>query len=114
MCLFSGVNISGVNAEVMPAQWEYQVGAAADLGVLYVCGHFTWMCVCVVTVFVICTLKNCPAGSSLLLLLFVMCGVAVVFYACAADVQLKMCLCAGVNAKLMLAQWEYQMGPAAD
>lgn len=25
-CLFSGINISGVNAEVMPAQWEYQVG----------------------------------------------------------------------------------------
>ena len=25
MCLFAGVNISGVNAEVMPAQWEYQV-----------------------------------------------------------------------------------------
>jgi glutamine synthetase len=26
MCLYSGINISGVNAEVMPAQWEYQVG----------------------------------------------------------------------------------------
>eukprot|EP00878_Enallax_costatus_P001582 GHUV01001733.1.p1 GENE.GHUV01001733.1~~GHUV01001733.1.p1 ORF type:complete len:381 (+),score=83.58 GHUV01001733.1:143-1285(+) len=26
MCLFAGINISGVNAEVMPAQWEYQVG----------------------------------------------------------------------------------------
>lgn len=25
-CLFAGINISGVNAEVMPAQWEYQVG----------------------------------------------------------------------------------------
>lgn len=25
-CLFSGVNISGTNAEVMPAQWEFQVG----------------------------------------------------------------------------------------
>jgi glutamine synthetase len=25
-CLFAGVNISGVNAEVMPGQWEYQVG----------------------------------------------------------------------------------------
>lgn len=24
-CYFAGVNISGVNAEVMPAQWEYQV-----------------------------------------------------------------------------------------
>jgi len=25
-CLYSGVNISGINAEVMPSQWEYQVG----------------------------------------------------------------------------------------
>ncbi|CAG8743428.1 547_t:CDS:2, partial [Funneliformis mosseae] len=25
-CLYSGVNISGVNGEVMPGQWEYQVG----------------------------------------------------------------------------------------
>ncbi len=33
-CLFAGINISGVNAEVMPAQWEYQVGAA---GVHTVC-----------------------------------------------------------------------------
>jgi len=25
-CLYSGINISGTNAEVMPAQWEFQVG----------------------------------------------------------------------------------------
>ena len=25
-CLFAGVQISGINAEVMPAQWEFQVG----------------------------------------------------------------------------------------
>ncbi|CEJ93056.1 Putative Glutamine synthetase [[Torrubiella] hemipterigena] len=25
-CLFAGIKISGTNAEVMPAQWEYQVG----------------------------------------------------------------------------------------
>ncbi|KAI9823183.1 MAG: glutamate--ammonia ligase [Thelocarpon impressellum] len=25
-CLYAGVNISGVNAEVMPGQWEFQVG----------------------------------------------------------------------------------------
>ena len=25
-CYFAGINLSGVNAEVMPAQWEYQVG----------------------------------------------------------------------------------------
>jgi len=25
-CLFAGINISGINAEVMPGQWEFQVG----------------------------------------------------------------------------------------
>lgn len=25
-CLYAGINISGINAEVMPSQWEYQVG----------------------------------------------------------------------------------------
>jgi glutamine synthetase len=25
-CLYSGVEFAGTNAEVMPAQWEYQVG----------------------------------------------------------------------------------------
>ena len=25
-CLFAGVKIGGINAEVMPGQWEYQVG----------------------------------------------------------------------------------------
>jgi glutamine synthetase len=25
-CMYAGINISGTNAEVMPAQWEYQVG----------------------------------------------------------------------------------------
>lgn len=25
-CIYAGIDISGVNAEVMPAQWEYQVG----------------------------------------------------------------------------------------
>jgi hypothetical protein len=25
LCLAAGVNISGVNAEVLPSQWEYQV-----------------------------------------------------------------------------------------
>lgn len=25
-CLYSGINISGTNAEVMPGQWEYQIG----------------------------------------------------------------------------------------
>jgi glutamine synthetase len=33
-CLYAGINISGTNAEVMPAQWEFQVGPCAgiDLG----------------------------------------------------------------------------------
>lgn len=30
--MYAGVNISGVNAEVMPAQWEYQVGAGERVG----------------------------------------------------------------------------------
>ena len=25
-CLYAGIKVSGTNAEVMPAQWEYQVG----------------------------------------------------------------------------------------
>lgn len=25
-CLYAGINVSGINAEVMPGQWEYQVG----------------------------------------------------------------------------------------
>jgi hypothetical protein len=31
MCLYAGINVSGVNAEVMPAQWEYQVGLLVGL-----------------------------------------------------------------------------------
>lgn len=33
-CLYAGILISGINAEVMPAQWEYQVGPCEgiDLG----------------------------------------------------------------------------------
>jgi len=30
-CLYAGVNISGTNAEVMPAQWEYQVGPSEGI-----------------------------------------------------------------------------------
>ncbi|TIA87069.1 hypothetical protein E3P81_04073 [Wallemia ichthyophaga] len=30
-CLYAGVNISGINAEVMPSQWEYQVGPCAGI-----------------------------------------------------------------------------------
>nr|ABC54740.1 glutamine synthetase [Helicosporidium sp. ex Simulium jonesi] len=30
-CLFAGINVSGVNAEVMPSQWEYQVGPCTGI-----------------------------------------------------------------------------------
>ncbi|XP_015956737.1 glutamine synthetase nodule isozyme [Arachis duranensis] len=30
-CLYAGINISGVNGEVMPAQWEFQVGPAVGI-----------------------------------------------------------------------------------
>jgi glutamine synthetase len=39
MCLYAGVNISGVNAEVMPAQWEYQVGPCVGID----SGDHMWM-----------------------------------------------------------------------
>lgn len=30
-CLYAGIAISGTNAEVMPAQWEYQVGPCSGI-----------------------------------------------------------------------------------
>jgi glutamine synthetase len=30
-CLYAGIQISGTNAEVMPAQWEYQVGPSLGI-----------------------------------------------------------------------------------
>lgn len=30
-CLFSGIEISGINAEVMPSQWEFQVGPCVGI-----------------------------------------------------------------------------------
>lgn len=40
-CLYSGVNISGVNAEVMPSQWEFQVKQrlVCDLRMEFRWGH---------------------------------------------------------------------------
>ena len=38
-CLYAGVNISGTNAEVMPAQWEFQVGPCEGIGM----GDDLWM-----------------------------------------------------------------------
>ena len=31
-CLYAGLDISGTNAEVMPGQWEYQVGPTEGIG----------------------------------------------------------------------------------
>ena len=30
-CLYAGIKIAGTNAEVMPAQWEYQIGPCAGI-----------------------------------------------------------------------------------
>lgn len=38
-CLYAGINISGTNAEVMPAQWEYQVGPCTGIDM----GDQLWM-----------------------------------------------------------------------
>ena len=34
MCLEAGVKISGINAEVMPGQWEFQVGPCRGIETL--------------------------------------------------------------------------------
>jgi len=38
-CIYAGVNISGINAEVMPAQWEFQVGPCEGIDM----GDHLWM-----------------------------------------------------------------------
>ncbi|ERL94992.1 hypothetical protein D910_12264, partial [Dendroctonus ponderosae] len=38
-CLYAGINVSGTNAEVMPAQWEYQVGPCEGISI----GDQLWM-----------------------------------------------------------------------
>eukprot|EP01113_Clastostelium_recurvatum_P006643 TRINITY_DN13021_c0_g2_i2.p1 TRINITY_DN13021_c0_g2~~TRINITY_DN13021_c0_g2_i2.p1 ORF type:complete len:360 (+),score=75.65 TRINITY_DN13021_c0_g2_i2:92-1171(+) len=38
-CLYAGVNISGINAEVMPGQWEYQVGPCEGISI----GDHMWV-----------------------------------------------------------------------
>jgi glutamine synthetase len=37
--LYAGVNISGINAEVMPSQWEFQVGPCPGIEM----GDHLWM-----------------------------------------------------------------------
>ena len=39
LCLAAGVNISGVNGEVLPSQWEYQVGPCVGIDM----GDHLWM-----------------------------------------------------------------------
>lgn len=38
-CLYSGVKIAGINAEVMPGQWEYQIGPSTGID----SGDHMWM-----------------------------------------------------------------------
>merc|ERR1719499_578536 len=38
-CLYSGITISGMNAEGMPGQWEYQIGPCEGID----CGDHTWV-----------------------------------------------------------------------
>ena len=38
-CLYAGLKIAGTNAEVMPAQWEYQVGPCYGVDI----GDETWI-----------------------------------------------------------------------
>lgn len=38
-CMYSGLNISGINGEVMPSQWEYQVGPCEGISM----GDDLWM-----------------------------------------------------------------------
>lgn len=42
-CLYAGVKIAGINAEVMPAQWEFQVGPCE--GIESMCGWIEFRCV---------------------------------------------------------------------
>lgn len=38
-CLYAGIKVSGTNAEVMPAQWEFQVGPCLGISI----GDDLWM-----------------------------------------------------------------------
>jgi glutamine synthetase len=41
-CLYAGIKISGINAEVMASQWEYQVGPCEGIAM----GDQLWMSRC--------------------------------------------------------------------
>ena len=38
-CIYAGINVSGTNAEVLPSQWEYQVGPTEGIQM----GDDLWM-----------------------------------------------------------------------
>ena len=38
-CLYAGLNVTGTNAEVMPGQWEYQVGPCEGIEI----GDHVWV-----------------------------------------------------------------------
>ena len=46
-CLYAGIQISGVNAEVMASQWEYQVGPCVGISM----GDQLWMARCAISSF---------------------------------------------------------------
>lgn len=39
LCLYSGIDISGINQEVMPSQWEYQIGPVVGIN----CADQLWI-----------------------------------------------------------------------
>ncbi len=47
-CLYAGIDVSGTNAEVMPGQWEYQVGPTEGIAM----GDQLWVSRYTQTVFV--------------------------------------------------------------
>ena len=64
-CLYAGVNVGGLNAEVMPAQWEFQVGPCVGIDA----GDHLWVAryilqrVCELTGTVVVTLDPKPVAG---------------------------------------------------
>ena len=55
-CLYAGLNVTGTNAEVMPGQWEYQVGPCEGIEI----GDHVWAArlVAVLRVYIIIIIKR--------------------------------------------------------
>ena len=51
-CMYAGIQISGTNAEVMPAQWEFQVGPCEGIEM----GDQLWMARLVTLIYLVATL----------------------------------------------------------